>query len=442
MTTSASVTGRFYRFVVPNMFAMLAISAYFLADTYFISAAVGPDGLTALNLVLPVYSLIMGLALMVAVGGATRFRILISTGNKDGASYFGNAIFYTFLLSIPFLIVGLFFSEEMVVLLGADENIVALASEYSSIFMLFAPFFMWNHVCNCFSRNDGAPNTAMVATIVSSLFNIVFDYILMYPLGMGMAGAAWATALSPIVAILINLTHLLSKKSSISLRQTSLSFRQCLSACQLGVAALIGELALGITTLVFNFIILGLSGNIGVAAYGVIANIAYTANAIYNGLSQGAQPLFSQYFGEESWPKLSQSLRLTITTGFIIAVVMVALTNFFADPIVAIFNSHHDEQMQVLAVHGIRLYFTGYLVACVNIAATSYLAATTAASWATATSFMRGAGATIPCAFMLAALWGMTGVWLTFAAAEAVTLLLVLVALHRANKQYRAMMGA
>lgn len=440
MTQSHSFIKRYYKFVLPNIFAMLSISAYFLADTYFISAAVGPDGLTALNLVLPVYSLIMGLGLMIGVGGATRFRILLSNGSSECGSYFGNAIFYTFLLSLPFLVVGCFYPDEMVVLLGADASILGPASDYSSIFMLFTPFFMWNHVCNCFTRNDGAPNVAMVATIVSSLFNIVFDYILMYPLGMGMAGAAWATALSPIVAILINLTHILSKKSSISLRHTSLSIVKCLHACQLGVAALIGELALGITTLVFNFLILNLAGNIGVAAYGVIANIAYVANAIYNGLSQGAQPLFSQYYGERSWPKLSHSLRLTFINGFAIALIMVAITFFWADPIVAIFNSHNNAPMQDLATHGIRLYFTGYLLASINIAATSYLAATTAARWATATSFMRGAGATIPCALLLSYLFGMTGVWLTFATAEAVTLILVAIALHRANGRYRAMM--
>lgn len=85
--------------------------------------------------------------------------------------------------------------------MGGDEQIIATGRSYTRIFMTFAPLFMWNHICNAFVRNDGSPMIAMMATLFSSLFNIVFDYILMFPFGMDMPGAALATALSPVVGI-------------------------------------------------------------------------------------------------------------------------------------------------------------------------------------------------------------------------------------------------
>lgn len=439
---TASIQKRFFRYVIPNIFGMMSISAYFLADTYFISKGVGPDGLTALNLVLPIYSLILGVGNMIAIGSATRFRILRAVGDEEANQYFGNALFFAILCSLPFVIVGAVFPEALVRLLGAEGSVITPSIDYSQVFLWFTPFFMCNHICAAFVRNDGAPTVAMIATITSSIFNIVMDYILMFPLGLGMTGAALATAFAPIIAITINLSHLLSKRSTVHLRHVRPSVRRFIHACRLGVAALVGDLALGITTLVFNFLILGLVGNIGVAAYGIIANIAYVAGAIFNGLSQGAQPLFSQYYGEGHWHALAKVQRLAFITGFVLALAITALTNFFAEPIAAIFNSTGNVEMGILAIQGIKLYFPGYLFAAFNITATCYLAATTAANWATLTSLLRGAIITIPCAFLLSTLFGMTGVWSTFAAAEAITLLIVSMVIRRCNNRYRKMMGA
>ncbi|MDO4280256.1 MAG: MATE family efflux transporter [Peptococcaceae bacterium] len=440
--SDVSIPRKFFRYVTPNIFGMIGISAYMLADTYFIAKGVGADGLTALNLVLPLYSLLFGIGNMIAIGSATRFRLLRAMNSPEADQYFGNALFFAFLCSLPFMIVAIFFHEPLLLALGARGNVLSLGTTYTMIFMSLAPCFMWSHICDAFVRNDGSPRIAMIATLASSLFNIVMDYVLMFPLGMGIAGASLATAISPLVAIAINSSHLLSARSSLSVRGTVLSFVRFINSCRLGIAALVGELALGITTLVFNFIILALVGNIGVAAYGVIANIAYVAGAIFNGLSQGAQPLFSQYYGEKHWLSLAKSLELALATGFAIAVVIVAVTHVFADPIAAIFNSEGNAQMQTLAVSGVKLYFPGYLLASLNLAATSYLAATTAANWATLTSLLRGIIATVPCALVLSHLLGMTGVWITFASAEAITLVVVCFALHRCNSRYRRMMGA
>ena len=265
-----------------------------------------------------------------------------------------------------------------------------------------------------------------------SLYRTFFSYV--FPNIMGMRGAALATAISPIIGIVICAIHILSKKSTIRFIRTRLSAKRLFRSCQLGISAMIGELAQGVTTLCFNFLILAITGNVGVAAYGVIANIAFVGNAIFNGLSQGSQPLFSYYYGKKRTGDVSRLLRLTIITGLILAILVILATNLFADPLVAIFNSENNPAMANLAVVGMHLYFIGYIFASVNIVACGYLGATEAATWSFVTSLSRGLIAIIVFAFVLSKLFEMTGVWLAFPAAEAVTLILSIIAMAHWRK--------
>ena len=287
---------QFIKYVSQNMLGMLGMSLYILADTYFISLAVGPDGIAALNLVLPLYNLIFAIGAMIGVGSAIRFVVERNKKNPDAAGYSFHALAWAGIISILFIMVGIFLPDKLVALLGGDATIVATGTSYTRIFMLFTPFFMWNHICNTFVRNDGNPSIAMAATLFSSLFNIVFDYILMFPMGLSMAGAALATAISPIIGILICCIHLCSKKCTVPLHPIVPSIRKLIYSCQVGVSAFVGEISSGVITVVFNMIILSLTGNIGVAAYGVVANTSLVTVALFNGIAQGSQPLISKSY--------------------------------------------------------------------------------------------------------------------------------------------------
>ncbi|MDE7029221.1 MAG: polysaccharide biosynthesis C-terminal domain-containing protein, partial [Lachnospiraceae bacterium] len=350
--------------------------------------------------------------------------------NDAGAElYFSNAVLWALMLGAVFIAAGLLVPDRIVALLGGDEQIVAVGSDYTAIFMLFAPFFMWNHICNAFVRNDGAPAVAMAATLLSSLFNVVFDYVLMFPLGMGMRGAALATALSPVLGVAICCTHLLSKKSTVRFRWALPSLKRLLESCQLGVSAFVGEISSGVTTVVFNMIILKLAGNVGVAAYGVVANTSLVAAAVFNGVSQGSQPLLSDYYGKGERASVRKVVRLGVATSLVLAVLILAVVCASAEPITAVFNNEGNAGLAAYAVTGLRLYFIGFLAAGFNIVGTGILSATESARWAFAASVSRGFVAIILCAFALSALAGMNGVWLAFPAAEFLTALLVAVAL-------------
>lgn len=426
-----SIKKQFAKYVSQNILGMIGISLYILADTFFISVAEGANGITALNLVLPVYSLIYGIGAMIGVGSAIRFAILRARTEESAEYYFGNALFFILILSIPFMIIGGLFAGEFVAFLGGDASIIAVGKPYTRIFMLFTPFFMWNQVCNAFVRNDGNPTVAMVATLGSSLFNIVMDYVLMFPLGMGMAGAALATAVSPIVGMLICLTHFLSKQNTIQLKFNGISVKRLFESIQLGVSAFVGEMSSGVITMVFNILLLDIAGNVGVAAYGVVANIALVATSVYNGIAQGSQPLFSEFYGKHDMDKVKKVLKLGIGTSVVMSAVILAIIFGFAEPIVEVFNSEQNMEMAIYAEEGLKLYFVGFLFAGINIVGTGYLSAVEAVKWAFAASIMRGFVAIVACAVVLAMLFGMTGVWSAFAVAEALTMVVTVVAIWR-----------
>lgn len=317
--------------------------------------------------------------------------------------------------------------DKIIQLLGGDAEIVATETSYTRI-------FMWNHICNAFVRNDGNPSVAMAATLCSSLFNIVFDYVLMFPLGLAMPGAALATAFSPVVGVLICCIHFFSKKCTISFHFDRPSLKRLLYSCQVGVSAFVGEISSGVITVGFNMLILQLEGNVGVAAYGVVANISLVAVALFNGIAQGTQPLISENYGKGQWDSVKKYLGMSLKTALGLACCVIAIIYIWTVPIASIFNAEKNMELAALAQKGLRLYFLGFLFAGINIVGTSYLSAVESARWAFAASIMRGMVVIVFFAILFAALFGMTGVWLAFPAAELVTMAVTLTGLRKSRQ--------
>ena len=430
-TSYTAIKSQFFKYVSQNILGMIGMSLYILADTFFISKSVGSDGITALNLVLPVYSLIFAIGSMIGVGSAIRFSIERNKYPDKKSSYFVNALFWGTVIGLIFTLLGLFVPGQLVGLLGGDLQIIAVGKNYVRIFMLFGPCFIWNYICNAFVRNDGSPSIAMAATLFSSLFNIVFDYVLMFPCGLGMEGAALATACSPLVGVAICCIHFFSKKNTISFKIVMPSIRMLFSSCQVGVAAFVGEISSGVITMVFNLLILGIAGNIGVAAYGVIANTALVAVSVFNGVAQGSQPLLSTAYGKKDQSSMKTICRLGLSSALILAGLILCFVFFQAETITSIFNSEHNEMLTSYATNGLRIYFTGFLFAGINIVGTSILSSVAATKWAFSASILRGFVAIIFCALILSRLFGLTGVWLAFPVAELITSLVTLTGIRR-----------
>lgn len=409
----------FTRYVSLNVAGMIGMSCYILADTFFVAKALGAIGLAALNFSIAVFSLMQGFGLMLGIGGATDFSIHAQErDHDDDHSSFVHVLVLGGIVALIFLLIAAFFTAPLGQLLGADEITLPLTRTYLTVVLSFAPFFILNNILLAFVRNDKNPKLSMTAMLVSSLSNIVLDYFFMFPLNMGMAGAALATGLSPVISICILSAHFVRKKHSFHLRKCAFRLKSALRIISLGISAFIGELASAISLIVFNLIILCLAGNTGVAAYGVVANIALIATAIFVGISQGIQPLASKYFAKGDIPAVRFILRRALGLSLLLSAGLYALVFFFAGPIVSIFNSEGNAALAALAERGIRLYFPGYLFAGLNIVAAAFLSATTHATQGMLVALFRSCIVLVPLVFLLSALFGMPGVWLSFPVTE------------------------
>ena len=426
-----NLTKQFFKYVSQNIFGLLGTSCYILADTYFIAQAAGTDGVTLLNLCLPIYNLIFAFGSMIGLGAATRYAILRAQGDARAQRYFSNAIFSVCILAVPFMLVGIFRPDGLLRLMGGDADIVALGMNYARIFLMFTPFFMCNYVVASFVRNDGDPSLAMVATLSGSLFNVVFDYIFIFPMGLGLPGAALATAISPILSIAVCSAHFIKKNNTITFVRKAPSVRLLAQRCQLGISGFVGELSSGVTTTVFNFLLLRLAGNVAVAAYGVVANFALVATAIFNGVAQGAQPLVSQCYGKNEMAGARKLLLLGCGTALGLAALLYGVVFGYTDVLTALFNSENSALMAEFAHSGMRIYFVGYFFAGCNIVAAGYLGAVNRPAEASITSLCRGMVAIVVCSLVLSALFGMNGVWAAFPVSEAITLALTVFLLKR-----------
>lgn len=412
----------FIRYSFFSIMGMIAISCYILADTFFVAQGLGTNGLAALNLAIPTYDFIHGTGLMLGMGGATRFSILKSQNNQKGAdTIFTNTVYLGIFFSIIFMLGGLFFSGSLARLLGANQNTLEMTNTYLRVMMLFSPAFIFNDIILCFVRNDGNPRLSMIATVCGSLFNVVFDYIFIFPCNMGMLGAVLATGFSPVVGLTIMSPHWLGKKRGFHFRKLVPDADSIRTNISLGFPSLLSQISAAIVMIIFNMLILGLEGNTGVAAYGVIANISLVVLSFYTGIAQGIQPLVSHSYGRKKTDGIRQFLRYAMISMVILSAVMYLILFVFADPIASAFNSEHNAKLQEIAITGLKLYFTSLVFAGFNIILSMYFTSVEKALPAQIISLLRGLILIIPIAFLFANLWDMTGVWMSFPATELVT---------------------
>lgn len=432
----------FFKYTFANILGTVAISCYVLADTFFIARGTGANGLAALNISIPVFSVINGTGLMLGIGSGAKYAV--NAGSENGTEknrIFTNALYIGAVFSVIYMLVGIFLSGRLAQALGAEGQVFEMANIYIKVIMIFAPAFIFNNIFVAFVRNDMNPRLAMTGMIIGSLSNIVLDYIFIFPFKMGIFGAVLATGVAPVISMLILLSHKIKGKNKFHLTRMIPDLKLTAKCCALGFPSLITELSSGIVILVFNIIILRLAGNIGVAAYGIISNISIVVIAIFTGVAQGMQPLVSMAHGRKDFSAERKFLKYASLSAVLLSVVIYPVVYFFSDPIALAFNSEGSAQLQSIAVWGLKIYFTGMFFAGVNVVASMFFTSAEHAIPAHIISLMRGLFVIIPFAFLFSNLLGVTGVWLSFTATEAVvfamslTALFIFIAKHRKTAQ-------
>ena len=416
---NTSTFREFARYASLNVLGMLGMSCYILADTFFISQALGPDGLTALNLAIPIYSFIHGCGLMLGMGGGTRFSILKSQREHQQANrVFTNVLYLAAVFATLFVLTGLFGADGLSVLFGAQGAVRSMSTIYLRVILLFAPAFLANNVLLCFVRNDGAPHLSMAAMIGGSLSNVVLDWVFLFPCAMGIFGAVFATGLAPIISMMILSPHFFRKKNQFRPVPCAPSGKAVWRIVASGVPSLVTEVSSGIVIIVFNGLIMNMEGNIGVAAYGVIANLSLVVIAIYTGIAQGIQPILSRNYGMGNQKSLLEILRYAMISMLVISFLVYGAVWMFAPQISAAFNSQGDPTLQDIATNGLKLYFIACPFAGCNVVLSMYFTSIERPLPAHVISLLRGFFLIIPLAVLLSAVWKMTGIWCAFPVTE------------------------
>lgn len=433
-----NITGVFFRYVTPGVIGMVGLSLYILADTYFIANGVGELGLAALNIGLPVYNLIFGVGALLGIGGGTVFSILHGRGEPERAGRpFTISAVLGLIFALLFTILGSFASDPIASMLGATEETIAYTVEYLRVVLLFSPVFILNNIMTAFVRNDGNPHLAMTAMTVSTLTNIVLDYVFIFPLQLGMFGAALATGLGTVLGLLIHLTHFLRKNSTLRLIRMKPELREILQIFRCGISNFVTEFSAGIVILAFNSVILRLAGNTGVAAYGIVANIAIVCTAFFNGIGQGVQPLISTNFGALKHRRVWRAFLLAASCAAVIGLLFYGAGLLFPTQIASLFNQENSPELTALAVRAIRLYFLAFALMGFNIITITSLSAMAQLREAFALSILRGFLVILPVLLLLSHFFRLDGVWLTIPATELLIALLGVAFLLRTHRKLK-----
>ena len=432
-----NLTKQFFKYVSQNIFGLIGTSCYILADTYFIAQAAGTDGVTLLNLCLPMYNLIFAIRLDDRVWVRPPGTLLLQ-GAGRGA---GDSGIFPTPSCAPCLVVHPVDAGGRVCARArccgswaAMRTSWRWACTTPASSCCSRPFFMCNYIFSAFVRNDGDPSLAMVATLSGSLFNVVFDYIFIFPMGLGLPGAALATAISPVTQHRHLQPPLLSKGAT-----------PCTFVRQAALGPAAGaELPAGHLRLCGRAFLRRDHHGVQLSAAAVWrATWAWQPTAWWQTLrwwlppSSTAWPRAHSRWSASCYGKNDDGRSAKSCCCWAAAprwrwrrcctVPCLALPI----PLLPCFNSESSALMAEYAHSGMRIYFLGYFFAGCNIVAAGYLGAVNRPTEATITSVSRGVAAIVTCSLILSALFGMNGVWSAFPAAEAITLALTVFLLKR-----------
>ncbi|HHY90838.1 MAG TPA: MATE family efflux transporter [Clostridiales bacterium] len=414
----------FFRYLISGVGGMMGVSLYILADTMLVGRGLGSEGLAALNISIPMINVLNGLGLLFGIGGAT--ALSVSRGQKDDEKanhIFTISILLSACIGIVFTSIRLFFLDELCYFLGASGGIFQMSRDYLSACMSFSIAFLLNCTLTAFVRNDGAPRLAMWAMLTGNISNIILDYVFIFIFGWGMWGAAFATGLSPVISLVILSIHFIRKKNQMKLVKPVLQ-RDLLKRITLnGTSSFIVELSSGIAIFAFNQAILGITGDIGVSAYSIIANLSLVCGAVFIGIGQAIQPIVSLNYGAGRMSRVYESVRLAVyfSLGFGLFFYIIGIS--FPQLLVSLF-SKGDPALMKITVRGIHLYFICFIFMGWNIVITSYFQSQERAKASMLLSLSRGLLFIIVGLMLLPKWFQLDGVWLTMPFAELATAIL------------------
>lgn len=421
----------FRRILIPTLLGSLAISAVTAIDGIFIGHGVGADGVAAVNIVVPIYQIMSGLGLMVGAGCSVVSSIHVGRHKLKAARMnVTQALVSTSLMCAVICALIWAFPVETARLLGSSESLLPQVKDY---LLWIVPSFvpqMWSFIGLFIIRLDGAPKVAMWCNVFPCILNGVLDWVFIFPLGMGVKGAAIATGLSIVTGGVMALAYLLFFARRLrpvrvkwSYKSLRLSLRNIGYQCRIGSASLLGEMTLAVLTFVGNLTFMHYLGDEGVGAFGIACYYSPFFFMIGNAVAQSAQPIISYDFGAGRHHRIHQALRLMLATSVSFALAVIAAFVLFPRPLTALFVDPQSRAGQ-LSIEGFPYFAAGILFYILNIALTGYYQSLENMHRATLIVVLRTV-LLIPCFLILPLHFGTPGIWLAMPVAELLTLLAI-----------------
>ena len=420
----------FVKYAIPQMIGLLFNSIYLIVDGIFIGNRLGRDAMAAAAVSVPFMEVLIALSMAVASGAG----IIISSQlgqkeNEKAIQTFNTAILCSASIGIAVIILGNIFLHPLAEILGSTPLIHDKAISYLWYIVTFSPFLLFSFLLGGLARNDGCPKLAMFALSFGSVSNMVLDYVFMYPLNMGIAGAALATAIGPIFSIVILLPHFLMKRGNLYFARLKMQLHTIRRIFILGFPSFIMEFTIGIVTFVYNYAIVKHGyGEIGLAAYLVIGYLMLIILTIFLGMAEGLQPVFS-YFSGTGEENRNRNMRHFATKVFlIVGIFCYLLILLFSRYFFSIFNPEDAELIAFMTSKSIP-YFCGFFLAGYNILMISYWQSTQNTKKALSISLSRSLVFPPILIFILPAICGGEMIWLCHSLGEGLTTTIVLILL-------------
>lgn len=430
-----SIGKLFFYFSFPAVTGMMVSAFYVIVDGIFIGRGIGSDGLAAINIAYPVTNFLVGLSLMFGVGGATMISVARGKNQiKEINRIFTHTLLLTLITYITVLCVVILFEKEVIYFLGGNEVLYDEVRGYLIPSAWFNIFFMLSMGLNAIVRNDNAPKHAMFAMIVGAVVNIGLDALFIMVFKWGMWGAAIATGISQLCSFLFLWLHFRNGSSDIKIEK-KLKFSPIILAKIIinGFPSFIIEFAIAIVTLLFNIVLMKMVGEIGVAAFSIVGYVFYIFRMIFNGFSQGIQPIVSFNYGAGRNDRLRKIFLLGHKVAIITALFIIIAMNIFSKDIVTIFTDGNQELIS-LASTGLICYTSGMIFLAINFINISYLQSMEKALVSNLLSFGRSFFFVVIGILIYPKIFGIYGVWLTPPLADFTIFLITLGGFFLKNK--------
>ena len=427
-----NVSTLYRKLLIPTLLGTLSMSAMTTIDGIFVGHGVGSDGVAAVNIVAPVYQVFSGIGLMLGAGCSVVVSILMARGKMKAARMnVTQALLFSTLLTAAVCVPAMLFPERFARLLGSSETLLPMVSDYLFWIMPSYIFQMWSFIGLFLIRLDGAPKVAMWCNVVAALMNIVLDWVMIFPLGWGVKGAAIATSVSIMAGGIIALAYLLFYARMLkpalpkwSRKSLCLSLRNVGYHCRVGSPSLLGEMTLAVLIFMGNLMFMKYLGDDGVAAFGIACYYTPFFFNIGNAVAQSAQPIISYNYGISRWGCVVEARRLLLATSLLCGIAVMGLFLFAPRLLVALFLDS-GSAAACIARDGFPYYAIGIPFFILNVAIVGYCQSIERMKAAMSFVFLRGIGLLIPVFLLLPLLLGTEGIWLSMPLAEILTLAVI-----------------